>query len=198
MPMLYGVVRNPTEMSGEAIPNTAELECELRSLESKTTLVIYQVHQSFLYSIFGDHSKGAKLALKRGDYFFRVSVGCPTAMPDTFHRGISLFDTARRTRKATHKRAAKKTLSKMKKWAKDNPNVVHTLKILEAEQFALNGNKEKACLAYERSIALSARSGMLQDAALANERSGEYLLNEIKDEDKAVHYFGKAIGYYKD
>ena len=86
----------------------------------------------------------------------------------------------------------------MKKWAKDNPNVVHTLKILEAEQFALNCNKEKACLAYERSIALSARSGMLQDAALANERSGEYLLNEIKDEDKAVHYFGKAIGYYKD
>mmetsp|Transcript_10964 Transcript_10964/g.17838 ORF Transcript_10964/g.17838 Transcript_10964/m.17838 type:complete len:82 (+) Transcript_10964:1833-2078(+) len=27
---------------------------------------------------------------------------------------------------------------------------------------------------------------------------GEYLLNEIKDEDKAVHYFGKAISYYKE
>ena len=53
MPMLYGVVRNPTEMSGEAIPNTAELECELRSLESKTTLVIYirYIKASFIPSL---------------------------------------------------------------------------------------------------------------------------------------------------
>ncbi len=117
----------------------------------------------------------------------------------TFHRGLSLFVAARRTRKRKYTKAANKVLATMKKWLKaENPNVVHTVAILEAEQFALKGQKEKACEQYEKSITLSARRGMIHDAALACERLGEYLLNEVKDEEKAVHCLEKSLRYYKE
>lgn len=196
---LMGLADNPTEMTGHAIPDAKAFECEIRSLESKTSLVIYQVLQTFLCSIFGEHERGAQLALDRGDAFFQVTAGCPQAMIDTFHRGVSLFDMARRTKKKKYKRAAKKTLSTMRKWSKqDNPNIVHTLTLLEAEQLVLKGDEKNASVKYEKSVTLSIRQGMLQDAAFACERYGEYLLNEIKDEDKAMHYLRKSIGYYKD
>lgn len=42
------------------------------------------------------------------------------------------------------------------------------------------------------------RFAWLQDAALASERYGKYLLNVVDDKDKAVYCFEKALRYYKD
>ena len=40
----------------------------------------------------------------------------------------------------------------MRKWAKqDNPNIVHTLTLLEAEQLALKGDKKNASVKNMRS-----------------------------------------------
>ena len=191
---------DPTKIEGDIIPNADKFEKELNSLESKISLLGYKIQQSWLCSVFGEHERGAKLALERGDLFFKYSGGLPYAMPDTFHRGISLFDMARRTKKSKYKRAAKKTLSTMQKWVQsNNPNVVHKAAILEAELHALNGNKEKACRTYEKSITSSVRCGAVPDAAQASERYGEYLLNECEDADKnAMHYLEKALNFYKD
>lgn len=86
-------------MIGEAIPDAETFEYEIQSIQSKMALVIYQAQQTYLCSTVGDHERGAKMALKRGDTLFRFTAGCPPAMQDALHRGFSLFEMARRTRK---------------------------------------------------------------------------------------------------
>lgn len=134
-------------MIGEAIPDAETFEYEIQSIQSKMALVIYQAQQTYLCSIFGEHERGAKMALKRGDTLFRFTAGCPPAMQDALHRGFSLFEMARRTRKKRYKRS-------------DNPNVIHPTTILEAEQFALGGYKVKACQTYEKAVCLASRCGL--------------------------------------
>jgi len=96
-----------------------------------------------------------------------------------------------------YKRAARKRLSTMKKWTKaENPNTANKLLLLEAENFALKRNKEEAVTKYENSISTSIQCGFVQDAAIACERYGEYLLNEINDEEKATHHFTMAVDFY--
>jgi len=196
---LSGNLDNPTEISGEMIPDAKEFEDELRSYESKLSLLCYGVQKSFLCTIFGDHEQGAKLALERdNDDKLLSQAYCPFTA-DTFRKGISLFEMARRTKKKKYTKASKKMLSYMRSWNKSgNPNVTHTLAILEAENFALSGDRERACRTYEKSITLSSLCGWLHDTALAHERYGEYLVNEINNKEKALYHFGKALDCYRE
>ena len=51
---------------------------------------------------------------------------------------------------------------------------------------------------YEKSILLSTRMGMVHDAALANERYGEFYLNVLNNESQATYYLEKAQTYYSE
>ncbi|CAB9499625.1 Transcriptional regulator [Seminavis robusta] len=142
--------------------------------------------QSRLYAIFGDHEAGAKLALERGDGFQKKNLGLHAVMPETFARGVSLYAMAIQTKNATYTRQAKKVHATIKKWRKaGNPNVIGYEKILDAEDAVLSGKFETAESLYHSAKAISSRSGLVQDAALAAERCGEMLLRRESPSDAA-------------
>ena len=118
-------------------------------------------------------------------------------MTDMFLKGISLFAMARKTRKRKYTNLAKKSLASIKDWAeKGNPNVKHCESLLEAELAALNGRKHVAKKHYEVAAILAGRGGFVRDAALANERYGEFLLEDMCDREDAAFRFQEAIKLY--
>jgi hypothetical protein len=73
------------------------------------------------------------------------------------------------------KKCGQKTIQLIKGWAKNgNVNVVHYLHILEAELAVLRGNNKKAKESFNAAIAVSRKSGLIQDRALAHEMASAY------------------------
>jgi hypothetical protein len=110
---------------------------------------------------------------------------------------ISLFAMARKTRERKYTNLAKKSLASIKDWAeKGNPNVVHCKSLLEAELAALNGRQHAAKKHYEVAAMLAGRGGFVRDAALANERYGEFLIEDESDREEAAFRFQEASKLY--
>ena len=88
--------------------------------------------------------------------------------------------------------------AKLKKWRNDGcPNVLHHCSFIDAEFEATKGNISAAIKHFETAVLMSARGGLLLDAALVSERFGELYL-ENGDNENAPFRFGQAIQYYKD
>ncbi|KAL3934394.1 MAG: hypothetical protein SGBAC_009883 [Bacillariaceae sp.] len=120
-------------------------------------------------------------------------------MQETFHRAISLYVAARRTKKGKYKKHAKKIHKTIRNWKKEGvPNVVYYCIFLDAEKAALAGKHEEAETQYQKAIQFVGRSGYLHHAALFNELYSDFLLREKKNEDEARYRLGEAIRYYDD
>ncbi len=114
-----------------------------------------------------------------------------------FLKGISLFAMARKTRERKYKNLAKKSLASIKDWAeKGNPNVGHCTSLLDAELAALNARTHVPKKHYEVAAMLAGRGGFVRDAALANERYGEFQLEDMSDREEAAFRFQEAIKLY--
>jgi hypothetical protein len=169
-------------------------------------LAMYNALQTRLYVIFGEHEKGASLALgvTRDDLLSKVAIAHPLIMGDTFTRGVCLFAMARKTKRRTFARRAKEIRSLIKSWVNQgNPNVQHYLALLDAEMAALKGKIQSAERHFQDAVITAARGGFVHDAALASERYGEFLLNDKPqpcelDKREASYRFGEAIKYYSD
>jgi predicted ATPase len=121
----------------------------------------------------------------------------PAVWMDMFLKGISLFAMARKTRERKYTNLAKKSLASIKDWEeKGNPNVRHCESLLEAELAALNGRKHVAKKHYEVAAKWAGRGGFVRDAALVNERYGEFLLEDMSDQEEAAFRFQEAIKLY--
>jgi hypothetical protein len=169
-------------------------------------LAIYKALQTQLYVIFGEHEKGASIALglTRDDLISKVSIASPLIMGDTFTRGVCLFAMARKTKRRKFARRAKEIRSLIKSWVNQgNPNVQHYLALLDAEMAALKGKIQSAERHFQDAVITAARGGFVRDAALASERYGEFLLNDKPqpcefDKQEALYRFGEAVKYYSD
>lgn len=155
--------------------------------------------QSMVYAFLGQHELGAELALRKRDSYAKVNPAHLTQMPETFSRALSLFAIARATKARKHKKEARKVFKKVKKWASSgNPNVSHYEKLLKAELSALEGKLDAAEGWYQSAIVLASRSGLRQDAALFNERYGDFLLNDRKDNAEAAFKLEEAVKLYNE
>jgi hypothetical protein len=169
-------------------------------------LAFYKALQTQLYVIFGEHEKGASLALglTRDQLLSKVTCGYPITMGDTFNRGVCLFAMARKTKKRKYARRAKAIRSQIKSWVNQgNPDVRHYLALLDAEMAALSGKIQSAEKYFQDAVITAARGGFVHDAALASERYGEFLLNDKPqpcelDKQEALYRFGEAVKYYSD
>ncbi|CAB9499778.1 Transcriptional regulator [Seminavis robusta] len=183
----------PLTLTGEAMDETSFLQSHSDDAYYYTQ---FQAHQNHLYAVFGEHQLGAKLALSKDD-ILPANPGTPYVVMDTFYCAVSLFAMARKTKRRKYVARAKKLKSKIDGWAKDgDPNVVHFHMFLEAESSALKGKPKEAATRYEAAIVTSSRHGFIQDAAMANERLGEMLETELKDESSAAFRFQEAIRLY--
>jgi len=132
--------------------------------------------------------------------WLRKSRPCPCVhivMGDTFCGGISLFAMARKTKKRKYRATAKKVHALVKLWAsKGNPNVNHHGSFLNAEAAALEWDVDGAEGWYQSAILLALDGGLIQDAALANERYVEFLLYYRKETKKATFKLEEAMRLY--
>eukprot|EP00986_Skeletonema_menzelii_P004611 scaffold1587_cov139-Skeletonema_menzelii.AAC.3 len=193
---MLGDAEDPLLLSGSAMVEEEYL-LMIESSDARVMSFLHlQIFKSFICNFFGDFEQGAKLALERGDEYEKKN-GSPLAMVDFLHQGISLYTMARRTKEKRYIKAAKKVKKKVAQWVKKgNINAVHYVPFLEAEEAALEGRSDSATKFYSKAITLAARSGFQQNAALASERFAEYLLLDLKENDKAAQYFQDSIKYY--
>lgn len=76
--------------------------------------------------------------------------------------------------------------------------MTHFQRLLEAELWAYKGKHYLAKNDYEAGTVLAARGGFIHDAALANERYAEFLLDEMDDKESAVYKLKEAIKLYSE
>jgi hypothetical protein len=189
---------NPLILSGDAIESEDAFIVKVKPESTPRNYLQVLIFKSFMCSFYGNHELGAKLALERGDVYLKKN-GTVLAMSDLFHQGISLFAMARKTKKHKYIKRAKKTTATIKSWAKKgNPNVNHYIMFLGAERAALYGHHDEATILYSRAISTALRTGFQQDAALATERFGEFLLHELDDKEWAMLQLKDAIRLYSN
>ena len=76
-------------------------------------------------------------------------------------------------------------------------NLVHTLRLLDGEKYALSGKVDQAKASYRKAVVEAVRGGFIQNAAVASQRHGEYLI-ELNGLDEGAEQLREAIKYYKD
>ena len=174
--------------------------------ESEMIINVCQFFQSYVCAYLGLHERGSELALSRGDDMLKNTPGMVLTMIDPFVRSMSLFGMARQCQGSKKRRymvQARKARKFVSSWAKKgNPNVVHQLKLLKAENLAtVRGRKKsfrgKVLQLYKESIALASQEGFVHDSALACERCAEYLLT-LDDQEEAHRYWEDSIRRYTD
>jgi hypothetical protein len=185
---LRGHADDPILLVGEAV-NENEL------FESSLAKNCAEAMKSFLCAYLGEHQLGAELALVKGDKFLKEVPCHPLGMWETFCRGISLYAMARQTKKRKFKKHALRVKKTIETWVdKGNPNAKHHLRLLNAEQAALDGKSDEACQLYGEAVSLASRCGFLHDAALANERYANFVVDD--DRDEAAYRLGEAVRFY--
>jgi hypothetical protein len=80
-----------------------------------------------------------------------------------------------------------------------NPNTGHLVKLLDAEILATHKHYDTNQIKslFDSSIAKANRAGLIHNAALANERAGDFFLKE-GDLYWAEHYLGQSKSLYAD
>ncbi|CAB9507661.1 Transcriptional regulator [Seminavis robusta] len=143
-----------------------------------------EICKTLLLTYFGDYVAGADLFIKRGDRYLKDHPGHPQGNMDSFLRGVCLFAAYDKTGKRKYRSNAYKARATIASWwKKGNPNSQHQLSFLDAEHYSLQKKWEDAAVCYQKAITLASRSGLIQDAALANERYAACLLKQGNLED---------------
>ena len=160
------------------------------------------MYQNRLYVLLGDYGRGADLAIERGESFRKNFTGNYLQAADAFYRGIAFFAMARskkQTAQRKYKQMANRELKMIKAWAKKgNPNTVHCERILDAENAALQGRENDAKKLFQEGIVMATKSGFVQDAALASERFGDFLLDDLMDREGAMFRYKESIRFWSD
>ena len=187
---------NPTKMSGIALSKEALKQHRLHPFHSAGI----QAYHGILLTYFGHHVQRAEELLESGhDYLEKVMVASIKIMFDTCYAGLSCFAAARKTGNKKYTKLGEILRSKIKKWVQEgNPNVQHYEALLDAESLAGKGRIVEAKQKFELAIWVSTRGGCQHDAALANERFGEFHMEVVKDKGDAAFYFQNAVKHWQE
>uniref|UniRef100_A0A7S4V0M1 Uncharacterized protein n=1 Tax=Ditylum brightwellii TaxID=49249 RepID=A0A7S4V0M1_9STRA len=193
---LMGQSNNTIELRGEAMD-------EKEVVFTVFSHAAFVVAKNMACNFFGEYKAGASVAIEQGDeQSIQLKGGTFVSMMFLFHRALSMYAIARKHRKKKRKYTAKANRIRKELTAslnKKNPNVFHYVSILNAEHAASEQKKnqeEIVCQLYNDAIAISARGGYVHDAALAQERFGDFLLNDLGDEEEARYHIEGSIKRY--
>eukprot|EP00977_Amphora_coffeiformis_P001619 scaffold310_cov168-Amphora_coffeaeformis.AAC.14 len=148
---------------------------------------------------FAEYEMGAKLVLDLGgldnlrNNFLGLCFGS-----NLLPFGLCCYAIARRNGHAKCKRAANQLRAETQKDVDGGcVNLIHVLSLLNAEFYALNGQIAQAKESYAKAAVDAIRGGFLQNGAVANERYGDFLLDQ-QDRTEAAHRYRKAVECYKE
>jgi len=189
---LMGSSNSTIELCGEAI-NEQEV---VFTDASHAAFVVVKIIAS---SLSGRYELGAHLNIEKGDkQYLMIKGGINPAFMFWFHRSLCLYAMARKNKKKRrHYMAQAKLIRKefTKSLKNKNPNVLHYVILLKAEQAALKRKRDQENVRklYNDAITTAARGGYVHDAALAQERFADFLLNEVGDTEGAKYHIEEAI-----
>jgi len=189
---LMGSSNSTIELCGEAI-NEQEV---VFTDASHAAFVVVKIIAS---SLSGRYELGAHLNIEKGDkQYLMIKGGINPAFMFWFHRSLCLYAMARKNKKKRrHYMAQAKLIRKefTKSLKNKNPNVLHYVILLKAEQAALKRKRDQENVRklYNDAITTAARGGYVHDAALAQERFADFLLNEVGDTEGATYHIEEAI-----
>jgi hypothetical protein len=138
---------------------------------------------------FGEYQTGADLFLKLGglDVLKKYIPGINFGQ-EYLPFGLCCYSTVRKCKMRhrwltfstkRYQRAADQTRKRVKFLVQHGcVNHVHVLHILDAEYYACHSKHDQAKRSYQQGIVDAARSGYIQNAAIASERFAEYLIEE--------------------
>jgi len=161
---------------------------------------IYAGHME-LKVIFGEWEGALKLADQAGSKPRAALVATFTGIRFTFLVALIYVKAAQLIKTDTITRSkckmkAMKEIRTIRKWVKrGNPNVVHSLHLLEAELAVLNGKNKKAEQHFISAIDTAEKNGFLQDQALSNEMASTYYKRR-GDESNRDYHLKQAIECY--
>lgn len=180
-----GRCKDPMVFEGEAMQ-----EKDLVALEESkqmSTLIAYWLCRMMLAYHFGDYHLAGRMAEKiekNGNSKMLRAVATGYARRSLLVLTmISLAALARRSARKTYLKRARKHCKIIESMVKEkNVNCHHALQLIRAEFAALKAKSDDSVedvrKLYDKAIASAARLGFLQDAALANQRAGFYMLKK--------------------
>lgn len=206
---LKGNSRHKVFLSGEALDEEA---CTGAARKNPYLASMLKAHKLLIRSIFADYEGAVELSLasaldESSSSPSAIAAPSTTILPGspfmalaTFHRGLSLLAMAQKTKGAPmYKIEARKRLAKIHKWASGgNPNVKHYQVLLQAELAVVDNKKSAAKNLYKSAVEIATSQGFVQDAALANERFGEFLLHCMNDKEGAALRIKRACSGYSE
>jgi hypothetical protein len=196
---LRGFAENHLVLTGTAMNEEEFLALTADPKHASNNIVFYYI-RAFLYAIFAEHQLGADHAVANSKWLFANNPSYPALGCTAYYMGLSLVDTAERTKKSVYKKYAKQMFSKIKAYIrKGNPNVWHYRYALAAEMQVLDhGKAQLAGPKFESAISFATRGGFIHDAALINERYGRFLLRRLKDKEKGMYHLDKSLQLYSE
>lgn len=174
---------HPSVLSGEIMDYDKMIK---HTAETKQVYVLDNIRYNQMQLAFylGDYKLAWKMVEQSKD-FGKTNNSHVTIWKRAFFIGMIAFCLGRRspnrTERGMWKRKAKNEMSRLKKWATDgNVNCVHLLLLLDAEEKAFDEQNyqqsgDMALPLFQKAITMATRSGFIHDAALAAERTAEYL-----------------------
>lgn len=148
---------------------------------------------------FGDYATGADIFIKIGGIdFIKTNLYGMGYGSDYFPFGLCCFVMAKQTNQKHYKKLACQTRNEMFSLVqKKCLNLVHMLRVLDAEYQAMIGKHTLAKEYYERAVIEAVRGGFIQNAAVASLRFSELLL-ECEELAEARYRFHESIKYFKE
>lgn len=202
-----GTDDDPCLLTGESMDEDVTIQTALAE-HDVAVLSMIQAFRAQLYALFGQYERGAAYAIAVGSSLAN-QIPCSTlVMTDPFFRSLSLYGMARRYNHggaATgrrmyylhHANQARKVIKNYVR--KGNPNSRHLESFLNAEHASLDKRTHQVAMKhYEVATVMASRSGFIQDAALANEHFGKFLLNDIGDEEMGAFRIHQSIRLYNE
>ena len=197
---LVGRSQDPLRLKGEAMDEDKMLQ---EAEESNNVLLAQNIflQRAILANYFNDFEMAGETVARVSDDMQINTASCNFVAGATyFVLALSALGMTRaRNRCRKFIRKSRQYTRRLKTWVKQGePNVHHMLLILRAEQLSLRSRKvDDVKEAYDRAIAVSSRTGFLQNAALANERAGIFFLAR-GDHEWAEMYISKSYQLYAD
>jgi len=191
-------------LTKEGMEEAMEREVMLEGLDGLEVYAtsLARLFQGALHYFLGQYDKGAALAQKIGN-MMKYFLSLWASMPSLYQQCFCLYASAQRCSNVFQRRNLRRLgLQRhkiLKGWAKDGcVNVVHYVAILDAELAILNrAPSDSVHDLYHKAILLSARGGMVHDAAVVCERFAMYLHSEGETIDAGRRY-EQAIQYYEE
>lgn len=195
---LTGRAHNPKILSGEAVG----LYNPSDKVESMSVPNVHYIFGMDLAYLFGDYEQAKHIMERRHSLKFEPFGTYPFAACRFKETLICIAAARGSVEKRKYLKIARINLMQIRRWAKDCPdNFLHKQRLVEAEMWGLkSSSKSMTCcthVAYDDSIKCALRQGFLQEAALASELCGDFLLRQ-GDMREARRYWDEAGRLYAE